>query len=991
MKPSMMLLSQVRIPTATKSDLSSRSTRADESSFSDWMNEVSREPLRKQRTDDVDEDALRSAGMAGQTSPLDRSPERNNLRRADEHSRDESRPSVGRTDASPSDSEGRASRRADDLSDPTTRTAGTSARSKRAEASSPTASGATPSGAVTFRTGVTGSGSASPTYSPSGNAVSASSTSEATPVAAQGSSTSRGPSVLGATFPAIGNPATLAALVGPDAYGVQTLGFELGTSVDGSTLASIGIGDASGTPGAIPGVPQIVEAKSTVSSGPSGSTAPEATLEPLPFGKSDSTASGGALNPGLSDVPVPTGSARGDAGGQAGATPAKGSTNPGDVLGGTAGSTTSAGAAGTQSTGGAGSANTPVVPWESGGAQASPNAGVASQTDGVPSGGDKLPDATPLLDRLEVVRVAVGKERTPGVTHVDGKAEATSLPNGNGTSTSSASSSAATASGAQATSPSEGQAPSSGTTGLSISQAASGGASVGGETDAHITPPTTSPTFTSPRSTSPTTTSPTTTPPTSTSPPPASSAGSASSADGAEAGRTTAAVGSHGFDLEPPAPNAPTSIRAAASEAPAANALSQASQEGRGENPGVVPGQDTTVNRTRQETKVRPASLDSSAVGEESLPSPSTTSSPREAGVTRTAADVASATADRSATKAATSAAQSAASAQAAAVANGSTGSAGGETASDASATPEARVSTSTNSTASIGGASAEDSSTSDHGDGDSGSDPESTIAVKTREAAVPRGSFAPSAAHEVARPGASAAQPLAGASGSSHEAVTNAPANPTTTGVSATSASSAQVGAASVPIGAAAPVATFGAAQGPESTVAVKQFDAEFGSLPTALPRAVRMTLQSGGREAVLQLQPPELGSIRIQLSLDGDLVSTRIAAERPEVASRLERYRIDLERGLESIGLRLDHMHVETRGSGTDNGARQQSGFFNADGRRDGGGSAGQSQQDAGRTWNGGQDRGTSGTRSYDDARSGTDTTTPRSSSASRLDRRA
>ena len=87
MKPSMMLLSQVRIPTATKSDLSSRSTRADESSFSDWMNEVSREPLRKQRTDDVDEDALRSAGMAGQTSPLDRSPERNNLRRADEHSR----------------------------------------------------------------------------------------------------------------------------------------------------------------------------------------------------------------------------------------------------------------------------------------------------------------------------------------------------------------------------------------------------------------------------------------------------------------------------------------------------------------------------------------------------------------------------------------------------------------------------------------------------------------------------------------------------------------------------------------------------------------------------------------------------------------------------------------------------------------------------------------------------------------------------------------
>ncbi len=83
---------------------------------------------------------------------------------------------------------------------------------------------------------------------------------------------------------------------------------------------------------------------------------------------------------------------------------------------------------------------------------------------------------------------------------------------------------------------------------------------------------------------------------------------------------------------------------------------------------------------------------------------------------------------------------------------------------------------------------------------------------------------------------------------------------------------------------------------------------------LEDALGRALRVTVRSGGREALLELNPPELGTVRIELVMEGRDLSARISTERPEIATRIESFRSDLERSLESSGLRLEQLHVDS-----------------------------------------------------------------------------
>ena len=97
-------------------------------------------------------------------------------------------------------------------------------------------------------------------------------------------------------------------------------------------------------------------------------------------------------------------------------------------------------------------------------------------------------------------------------------------------------------------------------------------------------------------------------------------------------------------------------------------------------------------------------------------------------------------------------------------------------------------------------------------------------------------------------------------------------------------------------------------------------RFEVGWNRLDAALPRAIRLTLDGGGRQAVLELSPPELGSIRIELRLDGNELATRISAERSEVAERIERHRGELERSLERVGIHLDQLQIETRSTGSE-----------------------------------------------------------------------
>jgi hypothetical protein len=83
---------------------------------------------------------------------------------------------------------------------------------------------------------------------------------------------------------------------------------------------------------------------------------------------------------------------------------------------------------------------------------------------------------------------------------------------------------------------------------------------------------------------------------------------------------------------------------------------------------------------------------------------------------------------------------------------------------------------------------------------------------------------------------------------------------------------------------------------------------------LARALPQSVRAALQSGAHEAQIQLWPPELGSIRIHLRIDGDQVTARLVVERLEVRAMLEGSRGDLTRGLQEAGLKLHKLEISS-----------------------------------------------------------------------------
>jgi flagellar hook-length control protein FliK len=113
------------------------------------------------------------------------------------------------------------------------------------------------------------------------------------------------------------------------------------------------------------------------------------------------------------------------------------------------------------------------------------------------------------------------------------------------------------------------------------------------------------------------------------------------------------------------------------------------------------------------------------------------------------------------------------------------------------------------------------------------------------------------------------------------------------------------------------------------------------------------------------MRLEPPELGALRIQMSLNGPVVSARFVATTPEAHTLLERNIAALRSALESHGMQVErlsvHLHQPSGGSGPGaggdgGGASQQEGGgqrHDAAGGESRGRHSGRQQAHAGEGW--------------------------------------
>lgn len=91
-------------------------------------------------------------------------------------------------------------------------------------------------------------------------------------------------------------------------------------------------------------------------------------------------------------------------------------------------------------------------------------------------------------------------------------------------------------------------------------------------------------------------------------------------------------------------------------------------------------------------------------------------------------------------------------------------------------------------------------------------------------------------------------------------------------------------------------------------------ELESTLEELPRELGRTLRLSLETGGRSALIHLSPPELGNVRIQLSVAGDRVTAHAAVERDDVRALLEQSRSGLEQHLQRAGLVLDRLVIES-----------------------------------------------------------------------------
>lgn len=132
--------------------------------------------------------------------------------------------------------------------------------------------------------------------------------------------------------------------------------------------------------------------------------------------------------------------------------------------------------------------------------------------------------------------------------------------------------------------------------------------------------------------------------------------------------------------------------------------------------------------------------------------------------------------------------------------------------------------------------------------------------------------------------------------------------------------AGSDQAGTASTPLAGLAPSS---AAQ-VYATAASGEVDAP-SAAPVEMPPAVHQVgeailerVDEAGGEAVIRLDPPELGSVHIRVTLAGDTVQVQVEAEQPEAQALLREHIEDLSNLLTERGLNLADVQVGQGGHG-------------------------------------------------------------------------
>jgi hypothetical protein len=95
-----------------------------------------------------------------------------------------------------------------------------------------------------------------------------------------------------------------------------------------------------------------------------------------------------------------------------------------------------------------------------------------------------------------------------------------------------------------------------------------------------------------------------------------------------------------------------------------------------------------------------------------------------------------------------------------------------------------------------------------------------------------------------------------------------------------------------------------------------------------------LRINLNASTRSAVIQLSPPELGLVTIQIKMEEDKLRTLVRAERPETLDALARHLPELRNTLQQQGLQTNDIQLEL-GLGNRDRAREEA-FAQASRRR-------------------------------------------------------
>jgi flagellar hook-length control protein FliK len=87
-----------------------------------------------------------------------------------------------------------------------------------------------------------------------------------------------------------------------------------------------------------------------------------------------------------------------------------------------------------------------------------------------------------------------------------------------------------------------------------------------------------------------------------------------------------------------------------------------------------------------------------------------------------------------------------------------------------------------------------------------------------------------------------------------------------------------------------------------------------------TEIIREARILARNGGGQAHIQLHPPQLGELTLQVNVTDRAVTVSLIAEHAQIADLLARHLPELRQALEGAGIRMEELDVEARSAADD-----------------------------------------------------------------------